>query len=83
MKLKPLGTVLPTRKSLLAGDRHYAAQMGLNAEFAAEHLAKCDRKVVGGEVRYYEGNKYAVVSSQKAKWFEVRADGDYPIKAVS
>lgn len=76
-----LGTVLPTKASMEAGERHYTKMVRLNAKFAANALRGCERRVIGGEVRYYEdATHYAVVSNEKAKWFEVRADGDYPVK---
>lgn len=44
-------------------------------------LRGTDRRVVGGEVRYYDTtDQYAIVSRQgKVMWFQVREDGDYRI----
>jgi hypothetical protein len=48
---------------------------------ANNELSHCDRRVVGGEVRYYDTtDQYAVVSRQgRVLWFQVTADGDYRI----
>lgn len=64
---KTIGTVLPTKASL--------------ACIADKELKGCTRRVVGGEVRYYDTtDQYAIVSRQgKVLWFAVTPDGDYRI----
>lgn len=81
MKTMKLGTILPTKESLAINDAYALEQAKLNDAFAAEHMAQHDQKLVAGEVRYYaDATHYAVVRHQRARWFEVRADGDYAIK---
>jgi hypothetical protein len=50
---------------------------------AATHpqLRNCHRRVVGGEVRYYDTtDQYAIVSREgKVLWFQVHRKGDYRI----
>jgi hypothetical protein len=50
---------------------------------AATHpqLQKCHRRVVGGEVRYYDTtDQYAIVSREgKVLWFQVHRKGDFRI----
>ncbi len=76
-----LGTILPTRESLAKGDAHADRTAAKNDAFGSKELAHCERRVVGGEVRYYDTtDQYAIVSRQgKILWFAVRADGDYRI----
>lgn len=78
-----LGSVLPTLKSLQAAAAHADRLDAERERTAARELPNCERRVVGCEVRYYDGpHKYAVVSqSMRVKWFETRPDGhDYPIR---
>jgi hypothetical protein len=44
-------------------------------------LRNCDRRVVGGEVRYYDTtDQYAIVSREgKVLWFQVHRKGDFRI----
>jgi hypothetical protein len=80
--MKSLGTILPTKKSLKNSD-DYALNLALEKGiFAAKHLSGCKAKSLGNEVRYYKTpSLYAVVSSSlKVLWFEVKSDGDYPVK---
>ena len=79
--MQTLGTILPTRASLAAGDR------------AADERAARDRRIgcsrfesqpatVGGELRWeLPANKYATVRAGRILVFERRADGDFAIKA--
>ena len=76
-----IGTVLPTKKSLAADDA-YAKRVARDKERVANlELKHCTRKVVGGEVRYYDTtDQYAIVSRQgNVLWFAVTPDGDYRI----
>lgn len=74
-----LGTILPTRKSLEAGDRAATNDARKRLEIGRTLLGACDRRTVGGEVRYYATEeRYAVVGGNfKVLWFTVHADGDY------
>lgn len=76
-----LGTILPTRKSLEAGDRFAAKVAAEKDRIGRRTLPHCTRKVVGGEVRYYDTtDQYAIVNRQgQVIWFQVREDGDYRI----
>ncbi len=77
-----LGTVLPTARSLKLNDKWASNQSKLNAIHAANNLKNCTKRIVGSEVRYYATDScYATVRNQVVRWFEVRADGDYAIKA--
>lgn len=74
-----LGTVLPTAASLRASDRWAAEQEATKEQTAAADpvLSKCERREVGGEVRYYAtAVKYAIIGrSNRVRWFEIRGDG--------
>lgn len=78
-----LGTILPTAESLAATEKFAASQKAMRETVACQsrELANCTRKVIGGEVRYYDTtDQYAIVSRQgKVLWFAVRPDGDYRI----
>ena len=73
-----LGTILPNAKQLAAADNVADQQAKARNEFGDKELKGCDRRVVGGEVRYYDTtDQYAIVSRQgKILWFAVTADGD-------
>jgi hypothetical protein len=76
--IKTIGTVLPTKASLAVNDA-YARRVARDKERIAEKkLNGCTRRVVGGEVRYYDtADQYAIVSRQGAVlWFAVTDDGD-------
>lgn len=76
-----LGTILPTKESLAISGR-YAKQLAAKKGTVAEReLKHCERRVVGGEVRYYDTtDQYAIVNRQgQVMWFAVREDGDYRI----
>lgn len=79
--MKTLGTILPDVKKMKKNDLHMDAMFAKRDAAARKQLAHCDRRVVGGEVRYYDTtDQYAIVSRQGAViWFAVRADGDYRI----
>jgi hypothetical protein len=76
-----LGTVLPTAEILARGDAH-AAWLAGQQHKAGAALNVCAARTVGGETRYYKtSTKYAVISrGMQVRWFEVRADGDYPVR---
>jgi hypothetical protein len=77
-----LGTILPTAASLKAGDAAAKRNAAKNERAAATALANCERRTVNGEVRYYrDATHYAVMRNATARWFEVRADGDYACKS--
>ena len=76
-----LGTILPTRTSIQR-DRLHAAKVARGKLTVGAMLINQDLSAVGtgGETRYYTKDlrNYAVVGrNMTAKWFEVRADGDY------
>lgn len=77
-----LGTILPTAKSLKCNDRYAKRVANEKEKIASAQLRGCDRRVIGGEVRYYDTtDQYAIVSRQgQVLWFQVTADGDYRIK---
>lgn len=73
-----LGTVLPTNASLACDDA-YAERVAREKEQIAEkELKGCTRKLVGGEVRYYDTtDQYAIIGRRgKVLWFAVTPDGD-------
>lgn len=76
------GTILPTKESLACNDRYAARVRREQNEIASRHLTGCERRIVGGEVRYYDTtDQYAIVSRQGLiLWFAVTPDGDYRIK---
>lgn len=80
--MRALGTILPTREIMDAGDRHAERQYAVALAAAEKELVGCDRRVVGGEVRYYRSPTLytpAVQRSKVRRWFETREDGDYAI----
>ena len=80
---KALGTVLPTAASLALSDAWAASQFRLNSNVAAAKLANFAQCKVGGESRYYaSATRYATVTGQRVRWFEVRHDGDYAVSAL-
>ena len=76
-----LGTVLPDLKKMAANDAHCDAMAARADKVARRTLPNCERRVVGGEVRYYDTtDQYAIVNRQgQIIWFAVREDGDYRI----
>ena len=79
--MNTLGTILPTRKSIAATESYAKRKAAELKRVANRELANLDRRVVGGEVRYYDTtDQYAIVSRQgHVMWFAVKADGDYRI----
>ena len=83
--MKPLGTVLPTAKSIRE-TAIWAAERERKRDRVAEthpDLKNTVRRMVGGEYRYYRtDSEYAIVSMRdfRLRWFEVRDDGDYAIR---
>jgi hypothetical protein len=81
--MKPLGTILPTAKSLAQSDAHFEKMQRLNFAYANNHpvLGISPRVFEKGEHRWIIAPTiYAVVGNQTAKFFERRHDGDYSIK---
>jgi hypothetical protein len=73
--MKPLGTILPTRESLEAGDRVYEAQLRKNNRTARETFKGIKPRREKGEDRYYvASDKFAIVSMRSGRvlWFEIR-----------
>jgi hypothetical protein len=81
MKPKMIGTVLPTAADIALTNRWASRQQAEQGAIARRELQGTDRRVVGGEVRYYDTiDQYAIVSrAGKVLWFAVRPDGDYRI----
>ncbi len=77
---QPLGTICPTIASLAKADAH-ADKQAAKHDAIGRTLSNCERRVVGGEVRYYDTtDQYAIVARSGAViWFAVRPDGDYRI----
>lgn len=79
-----LGTIFATPKQLAAADRRSDSFLAASLAAADKEFAGMNRRVVGGEVRYYRDDATytpAVIrSGGTRRWFQVRADGDYPIK---
>jgi hypothetical protein len=73
-----LGTILPNGRQLAAADKFADRESKVRQLIGDKELKGCDRRVVGGEVRYYDTtDQYAIVSRQgKILWFVVTADGD-------
>lgn len=77
-----IGTILPTQASLDATARWSAKRDADNEQTAKRLFAGLTRRRVGGETRYYKtATVYAIISNRdgRPRWFEQRADGDYPI----
>ena len=79
--MKAIGTVLPTKETLAINDRYAKRVAAIKEKIADKALAGTTKRIVGGEVRYYDTtDQYAIVSRQGAIiWFAVPADGDYRI----
>ena len=77
------GTILPNASTFRLADEYAKRQAKAREQvaLASSELRGCDRRVVGGEVRYYDTtDQYAIVSRQgKVLWFAVTADGDMRI----
>ena len=75
-----IGTVLPNANTFKINDAFKKREDKEKARVASltPELNNCDRRVVGGEVRYYDtADQYAIVSRQgKVLWFAVSLDGD-------
>lgn len=75
--MNPIGTILPTRASIAANEK-YAAAVAAKKDSVGRSIANAERRVIGGEVRWYVGqSSFAVVNAAgKVRWFEVRDNGD-------
>jgi hypothetical protein len=75
--MKTIGTILPTRDSILANER-YASAVAAKKKAVGATIANARRRLVGGEVRWYTSDSaFAVVNAAgKVRWFEVRENGD-------
>jgi hypothetical protein len=78
-----LGTVLPTPATIRAANLTARKREAMQERVAATdpRLWNCERRVVGGEVRYYDTtDQYAIVSREgKVLWFQVTPKGDFRI----
>ncbi len=78
--MKTIGTVLPTSRDIAINNAFAKREAKEKERIASStpELAGCDRRIVGGEVRYYDTtDQYAIVSRQgRVLWFAVCPDGD-------
>lgn len=76
-----IGTILPDRKAMAKNDAHCDALAKSTDAKIRKAMPNCERRVVGGEVRYYDTtDQYAVMGRQgHIMWFAVKPDGDYRI----
>jgi hypothetical protein len=76
-----LGTVLPNAKKMADNDNHCDRMAKKNERLGDRELAGCEKKIIGGEVRYYDtADQYAIVSrGGKVLWFAVTENGDFRI----
>lgn len=81
--MRQIGTIYATADQLAAADQFADEQEKAALAAAAAELSGLERRVVGGEVRYYAGRVYtpAICLRGRRRWFEVREDGDYPVPA--
>ncbi len=79
--MKMIGTVLPTADTIRLNNEYAKRDAAKRESVASKELAGCDRRVIGGEVRYYDtADQYAIVSRQgRVLWFAVTEDGDVRI----
>lgn len=79
--MKIIGTVLPDMKKMKISDRVADQKKISNDNAAQKELRHRDRRVVNGEVRYYDTtDQYAIVSRiGKILWFQITKDGDFRI----
>lgn len=84
--IKTLGTILPTAALMDAADRWQDQHDAAALRAAEKELSGMGllRKVVAGEVRYYDGpNIYTIAIKrsprEKRRWFETRPDGDWSV----
>ena len=80
-QMTTIGTVLPTAASLKCNELYASRQRAMKESVASGALTHCERRVVGGEVRYYDTtDQYAIdARSGKVLWFQVTANGDFRI----
>ncbi len=74
-----LGTILPDWRAMACADAIADMQAIEDERKGDARWPACKRRVVGGEVRWYEGARYHTMRNGVARTFEVRADGDYAI----
>ena len=78
-----LGTILPTRKSIKTNERWARDNAIARDAIGNAELKDCERRTVGGEVRYYRNaTQFAVVGlyDHRVKWFEHRGDDVYSLR---
>lgn len=81
LTIEHLGTILPTAENLARSDAH-ADLIARQQSVIGNGISNCTMRKVNGELRYYRtATRYAVVSRNlNVLWFDVRADGDYPVR---
>jgi hypothetical protein len=82
MKMRQLGTILPTPESLARDDAFADREARKREQQGDRELANCTKRVVGGEIRWYAApDRYAIVSRRgKILWFRVTSDGDMRVR---
>ncbi len=76
-----LGTIWPTKRELQIDAERCDRAARQRDAIIRRTLSHCTRKVVGGEVRYYDTtDQYAIMTRRgEIIWFAVREDGDHRI----
>lgn len=81
MKKPPaLGTIFATEAEMRKSDAHFDALRQKQQQITDREMAAFSRREVGGEVRYYDGERrYAIYGEQRRGilWFEQRDDGGW------
>jgi hypothetical protein len=80
--MKALGTILPTRKILKAGDRAADQQAMRDKQAGVAHFG-FEPSMVYDELRWsLPERRYATVRNGIARIFETREDGDYVVERI-
>ncbi len=79
--MKAIGTILPNAETFKLSEKFAEQQAAKKEKIAksSKDLAECEKRSVGGEVRYYQNsNRYAIVNRRgDVTWFKVTKDGDF------
>jgi hypothetical protein len=79
--MKDMGTILPDWRAMERADAIADMQREEDERKGAARWPACKRRVVTGEVRWYEADerRYHTMRHGMAHTFEVREDGDYAV----
>lgn len=78
--MKYIGTILPDWRAMARADAIADMQAIEDERKGDARWPACKRRVVGGEVRWYEDERrYHTMRHGVAHTFEVREDGDYAV----